>query len=296
MSRCCCLGVGSRPAHAQKPNGKISGAATYALTRQLLEVAPKRFNGSPGHLAAENFIKAHFAPEIADHRLEVDSFTASTPAGLQPMHNIIVRYPGKRDGIIVLATHYETNYPLKDIAFYGANDGACTTGAADRDRRVPEEESAAGLQRLPAVLDDGEEAVKEWSSQDSLYGTRHLAAKWSQGRHAGPYQGVSAGGYDRRQAARYRPRCQLLTRALEAAGGGGEEHRGIRRRSRRTTRRSKTIRSHSISAACRCWTSSTTTTARIRMPCRTATITPRRTRWIRSAHSRCRPTGICFWR
>ena len=43
------------------------------------------------------------------------------------MRNYIVRYPGKRDGIIVLASHYETNYPLRDIDFVGANDGACTS-------------------------------------------------------------------------------------------------------------------------------------------------------------------------
>ena len=167
------------PVQAQKSNGKISGAATYALTKQLLDVAPKRFNGSPGHLAAENFIKAHFAPELADHRLEVDSFTASTPAGLQSMHNLIVRYPGKRDGIIVLATHYETNYPLKDIGFVGANDGACTTALlieiGEYLRRNPPQGYSVFL-----LFDDGEEAVKEWSAQDSLYGTRHLAAKWSQ--------------------------------------------------------------------------------------------------------------------
>jgi glutaminyl-peptide cyclotransferase len=28
------------------------------------------------------------------------------------------------------------------------------------------------------VFDDGEEAVQQWTETDSLYGTRHLAAKW----------------------------------------------------------------------------------------------------------------------
>ena len=164
---------------AQSTKGKVSGAATYAVTKQLLQVAPKRFNGSPGHLAVENFIKSHFAPEIADHRFDLDSFTASTPAGLQTIHNYIVKYPGKKDGIIVLATHYETNYPLKDIGFVGANDGACTTALlieiGEYLRKNPPQGYSVWL-----LFDDGEEAVKEWSAQDSLYGTRHLAAKWSQ--------------------------------------------------------------------------------------------------------------------
>ena len=37
------------PARAQQPTGQ----AIYNLTQQFLTVAPKRFNGSPGHLAAE---------------------------------------------------------------------------------------------------------------------------------------------------------------------------------------------------------------------------------------------------
>ena len=160
-------------ARAQQPTGQ----AIYTLTQQLLAVAPKRFNGSPGHLAAETFIKDHFKPEAAKHNFDTDEFTASTPASQQTMRNYIVRYPGKKDGIIVLATHYETNYWLKDIAFVGANDGACTTALlialGQYFRAHPPDGYSIWL-----VFDDGEEAVKSWSASDSLYGTRHLAAKW----------------------------------------------------------------------------------------------------------------------
>ena len=112
---------------AQKSSTRFNGQTAYALTAELLKVAPKRFNGSPGHLKAEEFIKQHFAPEAAKGNLETDTFTASTPAGFQTMSNYIVKFPGKKDGIIVLASHYETNYPLRDIEFYGANDGAATS-------------------------------------------------------------------------------------------------------------------------------------------------------------------------
>ena len=161
-------------ARAQQPTGQ----AIYALTQQFLAVAPKRFNASPGHLAAENFIKDHFKPEIAKGNFETDQFTASTPVGPQTMRNFIVRFPGKKDGIIVLASHYETNYPLKDIAFVGANDGACTTAlliALGQYYRVHPPQGYS----IWLVFDDGEEAVRAWSDTDSLYGTRHLAAKWS---------------------------------------------------------------------------------------------------------------------
>jgi len=162
--------------HAQAP--RFNGQTAYGLTQQLLQVAPKRFNGSPGHLKAEEFIKQHFAPEAAKGLLETDTFTTTTPAGLQTMHNYIVRFPGKKDGVIVLASHYETNYPLRDLSFYGANDGAATTALlieiGDVLRAHPPEGYSVWL-----VFDDGEEAVQSWTNSDSLYGTRHLAAKWA---------------------------------------------------------------------------------------------------------------------
>jgi glutaminyl-peptide cyclotransferase len=157
----------------------FNGQTAYNLTAQLLQVAPKRFNGSPGHQKAEEFIKQHFAAEAAKGNLETDTFTASTPAGFQTMRNYIVKYPGKKDGIIVLASHYETNYPLRDIEFYGANDGAATTALLIEIGNVLRAHPPEGYS-VWLVFDDGEEAVKQWGPSDSLYGTRHLAAKWSQ--------------------------------------------------------------------------------------------------------------------
>jgi len=162
---------------AQAP-AKVSGEAVLNVTRQYLAAAPKRFIGSPGHRGAEDFIKAHFTAEAAKGNFEIDSFSASTPAGLLPMQNLIVKYPGKKDGIIVLASHYETNYPLRDINFVGANDGAATTALLIELgaflRAHPPEGYSVWL-----VFFDGEEAIQSWTESDSLYGSRHLAAKWS---------------------------------------------------------------------------------------------------------------------
>jgi glutaminyl-peptide cyclotransferase len=170
------------PIHAQKATTQFSGQAAYTLTKQLLDVAPKRFNGSPGHAKAEEFLKEHFAPETAKGNFVADTFTASTPAGLQTMTNYIVKYPGKKDGIIVLASHYETNYPLRDINFYGANDGAATSALLIEIGTILRAHPPEGYS-VWLVFDDGEEAVKEWfanNGKDNTYGTRHLAAKWSQ--------------------------------------------------------------------------------------------------------------------
>ncbi|HEX3569622.1 MAG TPA: M28 family peptidase [Acidobacteriaceae bacterium] len=168
----------SPQAPAQK--SAVSGESVYSLTQQFLAVAPKRYNGSPGHLAAEQFISDHFKPEAAKANLEKDEFTVNTPAGPQTMRNYIVRYPGKRDGIIVLASHYETNYPLRNIHFVGANDGACTSALLIAIGQYLRVHPPTGYS-VWLLFDDGEEAVQDWNYSaytDHTYGTRHLAAKW----------------------------------------------------------------------------------------------------------------------
>lgn len=171
-------------AHAQKTAarpaaGRFSGEAAYELTKQYITAAPHRWVGSPDHAKAEEFIRSHFEPEAAKGNFEVDSFSASTPAGLLPMKNFIAKFPGRKDGIIVVASHYETNYPLRDINFVGANDGGATTALLIELGRYLRTHPPQGYS-VWLVFDDGEEAIQSWSDRDSLYGTRHLAAKWSQ--------------------------------------------------------------------------------------------------------------------
>jgi glutaminyl-peptide cyclotransferase len=158
---------------AQHFNG--NKALDYA--REFVAIGP-RWPTSQGHAKAEAFLRAHFAHD----QLEEDAFTADTPVGAMPLRNFIVRFPGKKPGIIVLGTHYETNYPLRTINFVGANDGGATTGLlmalADHFR----EQTAGGKQldgySVWLVFFDGEEAFQSWSQSDSTYGSRHLAAQW----------------------------------------------------------------------------------------------------------------------
>jgi hypothetical protein len=163
----------------------VSGAAVMKLTQEFVNAAPKRYVGSQGHLAAEHFIADHFKPEQAKGTFVVDQFAASnTPAGPFTMRNFIVKFPSvnpaKRDGIIVLASHYETNYPLKDINFVGANDGACTTALLIALGEYYREHPPQGYS-VWLLFDDGEEAIGNdgMRGSDQLYGVRHIAAKWS---------------------------------------------------------------------------------------------------------------------
>jgi glutaminyl-peptide cyclotransferase len=150
----------------------FNGPKALEYAREFVSIGP-RWPTSPGHLKAEQFLRSQFKHD----QLEEDTFTADTPIGPVAMRNFIVRFPGKKDGAIVLATHYETNYWLKNINFVGANDGGSTTGLllaiADQLRGKTLDGYSVWL-----VFFDGEEAIQSWSASDSTYGSRHLAAKW----------------------------------------------------------------------------------------------------------------------
>lgn len=159
----------------------FEGSRAYEYAREFAAIGP-RWPTSPGHTKAQEFLRQNF---LQNHdQFESDNFTADTPIGPVPFCNFIVRFPGRKPGVIVLATHYETNYWLRNINFVGANDGASTTGLllaiADRLRA---ESAHSGDKQLDGysvwlVFFDGEEAIQSWSRSDSTYGSRHLAARW----------------------------------------------------------------------------------------------------------------------
>jgi glutaminyl-peptide cyclotransferase len=131
--------------------------------------------GSANHKRLEEYILEH----LKGDEVESDSFTADTVAGKFPVHNIIAKYPGAKDGIIVIAGHYDTNLPLLGTGYVGANDGGSTTAIllefANQLRGKKRDGYSVWL-----VWTDAEEAVRTWSDSDSLYGTKHLAARWQQ--------------------------------------------------------------------------------------------------------------------
>jgi glutaminyl-peptide cyclotransferase len=163
--------------HAAPAQPHFNGAKALEYARQFVAIGP-RWPTSQNHLKAEAFLRAHFQHDP----LEEDVFTASTPIGSVAMRNFIVRFPGKKDGAIVLATHYETNYPLRNINFVGANDGGSTTGLllaiADQLRLATAHGKKLDGYSVWLVFFDGEEAIQSWSDSDSTYGSRHMAARW----------------------------------------------------------------------------------------------------------------------
>jgi len=151
----------------------IDGNKVMQYVKEVVAIGSRPV-GSPGHAKLQELIHS----KLKGDQVEDDTFTAQTPAGSFKMDNIIAKFPGKKDGIIVVAGHYDTNYPLPK-SYVGANDGGSSTALllalADYFRSHPPQGYSIWL-----LWTDGEEAFAQWSASDSLYGTRHLAAKWQQ--------------------------------------------------------------------------------------------------------------------
>ena len=159
----------SAPAAASLPHADGQRALQY--TREVVAFGP-RYVGSPGHAQ----IEAYLRQELKGDNLQEDTFTASTPAGSLRMTNFIAKFPGKKDGLIVVTGHYDTLYRRKD--FVGANDGGSSTGLLLELARQLRGKKLDGYS-VWLVWFDGEEAIRQWSPTDSIYGSRHLAATWA---------------------------------------------------------------------------------------------------------------------
>ena len=153
---------------------KIDAARAMQYTKEVTAFGPREI-GSKNHKKLEEYIVAHLkGDEVVD-----DAFTAGTVEGKFPVRNIIAKFPGSKDGIIVIAGHYDTVYSLRNTKFVGANDGGSSTAIlleiANQLRGKKRDGYSVWL-----LWTDAEEAVRQWSDTDSLYGTKHLAAKWQQ--------------------------------------------------------------------------------------------------------------------
>jgi Zn-dependent M28 family amino/carboxypeptidase len=153
------------------PTFNASRAMEYV--KEIVAFGPRPL-GSEGHKKAENYILAH----LKGDQVERDDFEITPSEGRFPVHNIIAKFPGTKDGIIVIASHYDTNWPLRNVNYVGANDGASSSALlleiANQLRGKKRDGYSVWL-----LWDDAEESMKlPWDDPESLYGVRHLAEKW----------------------------------------------------------------------------------------------------------------------
>lgn len=152
----------------------LDSARAMQYVKEIVAYGPRPI-GSANHKKVEDYIVTH----LKGDEVISDVFTADTVEGKFPVRNIIAKFPGTKDGIIVIASHYDTNYPLRNTTFIGANDGASTSALLLEFANQLRGKKLDGYS-IWLLWTDAEEAMKEWSDTDSVYGTRHLAAAWQQ--------------------------------------------------------------------------------------------------------------------
>ncbi len=173
MAYFACSALAKHPAAAPAAPPAFDAQRAFENLKRLVEFGP-RPSGSNQLAQARQWVLGQLRQTGAE--IEEDRFVASTPIGELPMSNLIVKIPGTKPGIVIVAGHYDTAR-IPGVDFLGANDGGSSAAV------VMELARAAAARKYPftlwLVLFDGEEAAQQWSDSDSLYGSRHLAARLS---------------------------------------------------------------------------------------------------------------------
>jgi len=149
---------------------KFDSQQAYAYTAQVAGFG-ERWPGTAGHAKTEKLI--HDVLKKDGAQIETDDFTATTPMGVMPVHNIIGKFNVSTDPkqpIFILAGHYDT---LHKAGFIGANDGGSSTAIllsfADA---LAHQKTKMQIWLVWTDLEEG-----TFVDNDGLYGSRHLARK-----------------------------------------------------------------------------------------------------------------------
>ena len=166
------LDVSTLPADSG-PAPAFDSARAFQYIKEIVAFGPRPI-GSANHKKVEDYILSH----LKNDTVEQDVFTVNTSEGTFPVRNIIAKFPGTRDGIIVIASHYDTNWPLRDTTYVGANDGGSSSALLLEIANQLRGKKRDGYS-IWLLWDDAEESMRlPWYDPESLYGVRHLAQKW----------------------------------------------------------------------------------------------------------------------
>ena len=154
-------------------------ARAMQYIKEVVAFGPRPI-GSANHKKLEEYIHAHLKGDL----VEDDYFTADTPAGKLPVRNIIAKFPGTRDGIIVIAR------PLRhQLSRCGTKASSAPTTAALRPRCCWNWPTSCVVKKRDGysvwlLWTDGEEAVQQWSGRPTASTGR---ASWPRnGRKTAP--------------------------------------------------------------------------------------------------------------
>jgi glutaminyl-peptide cyclotransferase len=124
--------------------------------------------GSDAIVKTRNYIVTEL--EKAGLKPQLEEFDARTPRGYKHMVNIHATRPGSKPQVIAITGHYDTK-AFDNMRFVGASDGGSSAAWLLEFARCTKDLKLDTT--LEFIFYDGEEAVVEWTDDDSVYGSRH---------------------------------------------------------------------------------------------------------------------------
>lgn len=156
----------------------------------LAQLLIPRAAGTQNLTNLQALVTKHFTK--LNWHVERDHFEASTPYGLKPFTNLIFTHDPQATRRLVLSAHLDSKFfpTAPDNQFVGATDSAApcallldlASSLTDwldlRKKRVLAQGGEEGMlgqgETLQIVFFDGEEAFKEWTDTDSIYGAKYV--------------------------------------------------------------------------------------------------------------------------
>ncbi|XP_077421175.1 glutaminyl-peptide cyclotransferase-like a isoform X2 [Vanacampus margaritifer] len=170
---------------------QINNLASQVNGKRLWEVHLKpllieRLPGTHGSKIVRQHITTTLSSLSASWDIELDPFLAVTPKGQVTFTNVIATLDPLAPRRLLLACHYDTKVLPRDsraphTVFIGATDSAVPCAmilelATALDNKLKSLKQQPGL-TLQLVFFDGEESFEQWTTTDSLYGSRHLSER-----------------------------------------------------------------------------------------------------------------------
>lgn len=165
---------------------EFSGEKAFAHVQRLVDFGP-RPAGSTAIEKSRDYIEDQL--RRSGWQVTRQTFSDDTPRGKIQFVNLIAQFSGQGKASslsFLLCSHYDTKI-FDTIRFVGANDGGSSTGLLLELARVIGQHPNLA-RKIELVFFDGEEAVKQFSRADGLYGSRYFARQL-QGAGAKQFRG-----------------------------------------------------------------------------------------------------------
>lgn len=169
----------------------ISESKLWHVTNDLMDkgdidvildnILIRRVSGTPENVHVRNYIINRM--QQLGWQIQLDQFDDNTPLGVKNFANIIATHNPNAERFLILACHYDSKL-FDQFVFLGAIDSAVPCAIMINIAKTLQHllnqhsNNVASDIGLLLLFLDGEEAFVQWTSTDSIYGARHLAAKW----------------------------------------------------------------------------------------------------------------------